>query len=125
MNLISLEEVERYVDMYFKSDLRDKSRRRNGVYKRAIFTALALENGRYLDSKKRVKEFSLNDVGHYLGGFDHSTIIHYRDNIADMLLFYEEEYKKCYSDFNKYIALKKVYNGVLPTKKQINSIELA
>ena len=106
MKTISLEEIERYVNMYLKGDIRGKSRKRNIVYKRAIFAVLALENCKVKYPSGRIAPVQLEKVGKYINK-DHATIMHYRDNLADVVLEYEPDFLKCYENFQTYLKVRK------------------
>ena len=123
MRWISLPEIERYVNMYFEGDIRSKSRQRHLVYKRALFSILALENCKFINKKGHESYVYLSDIGKYINR-DHATIIFYRDELSDVVLKYEKEYAECYKDFQKYLGLRKVSKGRrLPERAQIEALK--
>ena len=123
MKSINLPEIERYVNMYFKGDIKSKGRQRHLVYKRALFSILALENCKFTNRKGEESYVYLSDVGKYINR-NHATIIHYRDEVADVVLKYEKDYAECYNDFRKYLGLKGVLKGrKLPERSQIEALK--
>ena len=123
MKSINLPEIERFVNMYFKGDIKSKGRQRSLVYKRALFSILALENCKFTNKKGHESYVYLSDVGEYLNR-NHATIIHYRDELADVVLKYEEDFVKCYKDFQKYLVLKNEVKGRrLPDKSDIENYD--
>ena len=123
MKYINLGEIERFVNMYFNGNIRSSDRKRPLVYKRALFAILALENCKFINKKGKESYIYLSDIGEYLNR-NHATIINYRDKVADVVLDYEEDYAKCYNDFQKYLVLrneKKEFD--LPTKEEIDNYD--
>jgi len=93
---VEFDRIIQIVSMYYnesKEDIRGSKRHRNLVDARHMFCYLAKHN----------TATTLKEIGAYIGGKDHSTVIHAIDKITDLL----QTYKPMQRDYNKIIQLIK------------------
>ena len=91
------EEILRKAALFFNlevNDIRGKSRRTNLVFARVMITDV-IKNYPYC-------EMSLNEIGDLFGGRDHSSIIHYRRVMRD-LMSYDQLFRQRYEMLHNHI----------------------
>lgn len=85
-----LNEIKTRLDKHQKENIAIKSRKRNIVNLRALYTKIAMDVSDEYDLN-----LSLNTIGSVIGR-DHATVIHYRDNIVQWVMK-EELYIRLYN----------------------------
>jgi len=85
-----LREIKNRLDKHNQKDIAVKTRKRDVVNLRALYTKIAMDVSDEYDLN-----LSLNTIGSVINR-DHATIIHYRDNITQWIMK-EEKYRMLYN----------------------------
>lgn len=108
-----LSEIETSVVSYFRlKDIKTKSRKKTVAYARHIFSYLS-----YMLCRD-----SLNSIGKFLNGKDHSTVSHSRDKIIGWISIKDEKVLADLSEIKKMLYSKK--NDIKELHPTINALEL-
>lgn len=89
--MLTLNNLKTYINSKFNVKIESKSRKRNVVYARVIFANLALN---------KIPKTSLEAVGKCINK-NHATIIHYRDELIEVIKANEPELYSFYETFSE------------------------
>jgi hypothetical protein len=96
---LSLQQIDLTVDKFvnkhdFPNGIRTKSRKREVVIPRYCAFKLAIDNG-----------FTLERIGLYFGNFDHSTVLHAKKTINNLITICDKKVLDIWNEIENYILI--------------------